>query len=45
MANDTLKTLMASIIKTPVHKSSTVAWPIVVPPVSVVANGCSSGVR
>jgi len=28
MANDTLKTLMASIIKTPVHKSSTVAWPL-----------------
>lgn len=27
MANDTLKTLMASIIKTPVHKSSTIAWP------------------
>jgi hypothetical protein len=39
MANETLKTLMASIIKTPVHKSSTVAWPVAPAPVSSAATG------
>lgn len=39
MAKDTLKTLMATIIKTPVHKSSTVAWPASVAPVKAAPMG------